>query len=64
MFTENMIKYSVSGEIGNCPICHSKLIVEAINTPIRDNYYVTCSVCKKTEYFTGTTDSGDKLNQK
>lgn len=55
MFTENMVQYSKTGNIGKCPNCGFDLKISKIETPIRDNYTITCLACDKSEYFTGTT---------
>ena len=55
MFTENMIQYSKTGNIGVCSKCKNNLNIEKIETPTRDNYIVSCKKCKKKEYFTGVT---------
>lgn len=53
MFTQNVIEYYRTGEIGKCPECGSVLEVEKYETPIRDNILVKCPECKKEGYFTG-----------
>lgn len=55
MFTDNMIEYSKTGIIGKCPKCNQELKIDKIETPIRDNYNVSCPSCGKFEHFTGTT---------
>ena len=55
MFTENMIQYSKTGNIGKCPNCGCDLKIDKKETPIRDNYTIVCVSCGKAEYFTGTT---------
>lgn len=59
MFTENMIQFFTTGKVGNCPNCKQPLQIIIAETPIRDNYYVNCIKCGKSEYFIGAT----KLNK-
>lgn len=62
MFTKNMIQYCKTGDAGVCPNCGKKLIVDIIETPIRNNYNVTCKNCNKSSLFSGVTKkNGDIL---
>lgn len=54
MFTENIIQYFKTGNIGVCPVCEHPLSLEKIETPIRTSYTVSCNVCKKYVHFLGT----------
>ena len=54
MFTQNLIEYYKTGQIGKCPSCGADLEVEKYETPIRDNLLVRCPKCKNERYFTGT----------
>ena len=54
MFTNNLIQYHINGNLGKCPQCGKPLKISVYKTPIRDNCTIECSICKKSEYFTGS----------
>lgn len=55
MFTQNLISYFETGEIGKCSACGGKLTIEEFETPIRTNCVIRCENCGKYDYFTGMT---------
>ena len=55
MYTQNIIQYFKTGNVGNCPVCNQPLKIKKTETPIRDNFLIECPKCQKSECFFGST---------